>query len=359
MAFARPTKSLGAADVADGQRQPRGPQRTVRRGRRRSGGRRGADVALAGLGHGVGPVQGGLAGGGSIHPRQRPQVGAIGGRRLRVQAAAGERVGARGLLALVRSQRREEPAGLGRLRGGGVAFPLQVAAGLLRRVAHVEGTILHPQRLGLRDQRVGHVQIVFGHRLPGAAQQVGDLLVLVLGGVSRGGRLPYDCGAQRGLQRALDGSSHGYSRPKDGCECHPADKCVWCRFQPSSPCSRLIRFVPARPGRGGRHRRGPSSRSDPEIPVDESGLNTRQRPIGSRAIPGDFPDAEGVWSLPRGRRRDCLSSQEYPLNQNSAGRSASRQVMLQHNRRRVPQATVMLKHNLRALRRSASSPTAA
>ena len=78
----------------------------------------------------------------------RPAASASAGAGGRVGGPAGEGIARRHVLIAVQSQRVEHLAGLGgRLGRRGVAFPFQVAAGLLRRVAHVEARCTAPRGL--------------------------------------------------------------------------------------------------------------------------------------------------------------------------------------------------------------------
>ena len=154
----------------------------------------------------------------------------------------------------------------------------QFTPGLLRRVALVEDAVLHAESVGLGDQRVGRDEILLRDRLPRAAEKVGGLLVRIGSRTVGRIRLSQGCGRQPRFRGAIHGPRRHGPRRKNQCQRDPTDKCVCCRFQQSSPCE----THPFRAGVFSRagHRRRPSSRSNPEIPVDEDGLNSRRRPTG-------------------------------------------------------------------------------
>ncbi len=187
----------------------------------------------------------------------------------------GEGVGTRGLVS-ARCQRREKPARLGRRIAIALAF--QFTPGLLRRVALIEDAVLHAERVGLRDQRFGRDEVLLRHGLPCAAEKIGGLLTRIRRRTVRRIRLSQDRSCQPRFRRAIHGPRYHGSRRKNQCQRDPTDKCVCCRFQQSSPCE-THPFCAGVFSRAG-HRRRPSSRSNPEIPVDEDGLNSRRRPTG-------------------------------------------------------------------------------
>ena len=135
-------------------------------------------------------------GGRRIDVGQRRQLLAAGriGRILR------ERIIGGGLLVAAQSHGRQELARLARLGQGGVAFAVQVAPGLPRRVALVPNAVVDPQGFGLGNQGLGQVEAVFRHGLPRPAQQVGGLIAVGGGGVARR-RLPHGRRAEPNRRR--------------------------------------------------------------------------------------------------------------------------------------------------------------